>query len=180
MQLPVPDERHLVLVGLPGAGKTTIGRQVAARLDRPFVDFDEVIEAESGSSIAGLFASEGEAGFRRHEKELTARLVSVSAAVLSPGGGWITRESTAALLRPRSRLVWLQVSPAEAARRLGATASKRPLLSGDPEVQLEELLRVRERYYVTADSSIDTELFSPQLLVEHVARLASLPDGAVG
>jgi shikimate kinase len=173
-------DRHLILVGLPGAGKTTIGRLVAARLGRPFVDFDSVIEEETGSTVSELFASDGEEAFRARERALTQRLVHAAPSVLSPGGGWITASETVSLIRWRAHLVWLQVGPTEAARRMGTAAALRPLLQGDPEVRVAELLRVRERYYRTADTSFDTELISPQLLVEQVVRLASQPDRAVG
>lgn len=140
-----------MLVGLPGAGKTTVGELLAGQLGWTFIDFDDVIQNETGLSVAEIFVQLGEAEFRRRETELTARLASEARLVLSPGGGWILRNSL-----PGAVTVWLQVETAEAIRRLGDWAMKRPLLRDDPRGTMSKLLQERELYYSRADIVIDT------------------------
>lgn len=155
---------QVVLVGLPGAGKSTVGPLLARRLGWSFRDFDALIEAEAGLSVADIFRQQGEAGFRRLESELTARLASVPDLVLAPGGGWILRNSM-----PRAMLVWLVVDPAEASLRVGELANLRPLLQPDPLTRLKELLAQREPYYMRADIAVDTTGKSPEDVADAVA-----------
>lgn len=152
--------KHLVLVGLPGAGKTTIGRAAADRAALPFLDFDEEIERRTGLSPAEFFKQRGEAGFRAEELALSRELVGRHTIVVSPGGGWITQPAAREALRPHARLLYLRVSPAVAAARLGQEASKRPLLAveGDPVAALERLLASRRLLYESADQIVDTEV----------------------
>src|SRR5688572_27406814 len=95
---------RVVLIGLPGAGKSTVGPLLARRLGWRFLDLDPLIEAEAGLPIAQIFEQKGEAEFRRLETELTGRLASEPDLVLAPGGGWILRNTM-----PSAWLVWLQV-----------------------------------------------------------------------
>ncbi|MGQ0648602.1 MAG: shikimate kinase [Gemmatimonadaceae bacterium] len=171
----MPNGHHLALIGLPGAGKSTVARAVAAAIHRPLVDFDTEIERREGRPIADIFADSGEAHFRTLEAQLTRELVSSPSAVLDPGGGWVTQEKTVALIRPRTKLVWLRVSPGAALRRMGGNRSDRPLLmKGDPEGVLTRLAADRETSYSRADAAIDTELLTLQELVQQIAQLASL------
>jgi shikimate kinase len=166
--------RHLVLVGLPGAGKSTVGLGVATRLGRRFVDLDSDIEARAGQSVTDLFATVGEQRFRQLERAATAALVGSAPAVIAPGGGWMTQAETVALLRPHALLVYLRVSPEAALRRLGAAVASRPLLaSPDPTLALRSLALVREPLYATADRIIDTEPLDLQDVVESLVELAS-------
>jgi shikimate kinase len=154
-------DRHLVLVGLPGAGKTSVGRLLAGELGRPFLDFDEELERRNGCSVAELFARGGESAFRIMETRLSAELATRTAMVLAPGGGWMANAEAAATLRPAARIIYLRVSPAAALDRMGAERAARPLLAGaDPQAALETLLRQRERLYATADHVLDTEALS--------------------
>lgn len=163
-----------MLVGLPGAGKSIVGRAVAERLHRDFLDFDVEIERREGRSVARIFAELGERRFRELETVLTREVAALDGMILSPGGGWATDAERIALLRPPARLIWLRVSPEEAVRRLGDRVADRPLLAGlDPVAAMRRLLGERAPSYVLADFVVDTEAIDLQQLITHVARLAT-------
>lgn len=165
---------HLVLVGLPGAGKSTLGPKVAERLDCSFIDFDVEISRRAGIDITDIFARQGEESFRRLERELTEEFATAPGMVLAPGGGWITNPANPALLRPRSRIIHLRVGVDAALARLGPAVTKRPLLAtSDPRAALERLWAEREPLYRTADAEFDTETVDLQSLTSLVASLAS-------
>jgi shikimate kinase len=164
---------HLILVGLPGVGKTTIGKAVARRLGRTFVDFDQEIERRSGMEVREIFLLKGEDHFRALEFELTRELSTTSGMVLSPGGGWITRKNSVELLRSAGRIIYLRASPEAVGRRLRRVET-RPLLAGrDPVVALQELYEKRRDLYETADVVIETENLMRQQLIAKVVELAS-------
>ena len=169
---------HLVLVGLPGAGKSTVGLTLASRFERRFVDLDAEIERREGRTIAELFAERGEAFFRGRERRLTEELAEASEPlVLSTGGGWVTNAGVVALLRPRGRIIYLKVSPERALARLGEARSARPLLGHpDPLDVLRSLSEAREALYeAAADLVISTDLLTVQQVTDRVAELASVP-----
>ena len=164
---------HVILVGLPGVGKTTIGKAVARRLGRPFLDFDQEIERRSGMEVREIFRLKGEEHFRALEFELTQELSRTKGMVLSPGGGWITQKSSVELLRSAGRIIYLRASPEVVGRRLRRVET-RPLLAGrDPVVALQELYEKRRDLYETADVVIDTEKLMRQQLIAKVVELAS-------
>lgn len=182
VNLPLPQPLgHLVLVGLPGAGKTTVGRAVAAALGRPFLDFDEELERREGRSVSELFAQRGEVAFRQLEVALTRELVNAEPAVLAPGGGWITNEEVMALVRPPGRIIHLRISPAGALKRLGSARASRPLLMvRNPENVLERLWARRAQLYALADEEIDTEVVNYQQVAEKVVLLSRALDAGLG
>ena len=165
---------HIVLVGIPGAGKSTVGRELAARLQWPFVDLDDEIAAREQMSVRDIFAKRGEAHFRALEREATERLALAEApAVVAPGGGWITVPGLVELVRPPARLIWLRVSPERALERLGKGVEARPLLSGrDPLAALTAILTAREAFYLQADHTVSVELMTPIDAVEAILALA--------
>jgi shikimate kinase len=164
---------HLILVGLPGVGKSTIGRAAARQLGRPFLDFDQEIERRSGMSIREIFRLKGEDHFRAQEFELTKELSVTGGMVLSPGGGWITQEGSVELLRSAGRIIYLRASPDAVAKRLRRVET-RPLLAGrDPVVALRELYTKRRALYETADMVLDTERLARQQLIAKLVELAS-------
>ncbi|MEO8084264.1 MAG: shikimate kinase, partial [Ardenticatenales bacterium] len=119
----------LLLAGMPGAGKTTVGRAAAARLGRPFVDLDDVVAAEAGLSIAAIFALEGEAGFRRREAAAVAVLVDgLADVVVALGGGTLVDERNREVLCAAGLVIVLDASLEELAARLGRPGQERPLL----------------------------------------------------
>jgi len=168
-----PSSPHLILVGLPGSGKSTIGRRVARRLGRTFVDFDSEIERREGKSVAQIFAERGEAGFRALELELTKELAKTSGMILAPGGGWTTIPGAAALLRPPARMIYLRVKAEVAIGRILRGRRIRPLLqTADPLETLRKLLAEREAGYLEADHVLDVEVVKSQQLIATIARLA--------
>ena len=169
---------HLVLIGLPGAGKSTVGPGLAQRLGLRFLDLDAEIERRTGRTVPSIIRSDGEAAFRKLELGLTAELAKAEPAVLAPGGGWVTRPGTVALLRPPARLVHLRVSPEAALRRLGRERMARPLLDGsDPQGALAALEIARRDAYGSADWVIDTELLTIQRVIDIIVELVSPPEG---
>ena len=156
---------HLYLVGYRGTGKTTVGRLLAAAAGRPFVDLDERIEAGAGMTIAGIFAAEGEPGFRDRE---SAALVAASAeppSVIATGGGIILRPENRAALRETGWVAWLTAPAEDLWARIQAdatTAARRPKLAGGGFDEVTKLLAVREPLYRdVADSRVETAGLSP-------------------
>jgi shikimate kinase len=151
--------RQLVLVGLPGAGKSAVGRALADRLGWQFVDLDTEIEREAGRSVAELFAAIGEPGFRQLERTMTERYRVTSETVISTGGGWMAQPGLPALLRPTSRIIHLIVSPEEAVRRMALGRLARPLLAEavDPVAALQRLAQQRAAAYAMADRGVETD-----------------------
>jgi shikimate kinase len=125
-----------------------VGAALAHRLGWDFVDVDDAIVQQAGASVAELFRTHGEAAFREMEARLTAGLSSRDRVVLSPGGGWAARPGALEALPEGTAVVWLDVSPAEALRRLQGTAVERPLLAGpDPVAALTQLAEQRSERY---------------------------------
>lgn len=167
---------HLVLLGLPGAGKSTVGPLVATALGRPFVDLDAAIEQRAGRSIAEIFALGGETEFRAHEHVLTTLLLGPGAplSVFSPGGGWVEDPLNRAASDNPLFSVYLRVSPSVAIARMEGETRLRPLLDGpDPLRRVEELLRRREMLYLQSDHTVSTDLMSPEEVAASIVALAS-------
>lgn len=164
--------RHLVLVGLPGAGKSTVGPLVAERLGCPFLDLDVVIESGAGRPVAAIFASRGEPAFRELEREAMDGALAGPFAVIAPGGGWAAQPGNLAAAERRAVLVYLAISPAAAAERLAGN-SDRPLLVGSqPREVLEQLLLAREPFYRLAALEVDAEAGPPDFVAEGVVAAA--------
>ena len=164
--------RHVLLIGLPGSGKTVVGRRVARRLKAEFVDVDELIEREQGRSVRDIFAARGEPAFRALEAEAVERLVAGPARVISPGGGWAAQPGSLEAVRERGVTIWLQVDPAVAVQRASRTGG-RPLLDGpDPLGRMEALIERRRARYEAAQATLDTTTLTPDQAAEKVAELA--------
>jgi len=159
----------IVLVGLSGSGKSTVGRLLADRWAVPFIDLDLVIERDAGASIPQIFRLEGESGFRAREAAVTRNLAPAGPCVIATGGGWMDR----AELRdawPGAVRVWLQVRPHVAAERLAASPGSRPLLENEPpESVLQDLLARRLPTYRLSDYTVDTSDRTPAQVAEAVA-----------
>ncbi len=151
--------KHLALVGLMGAGKSTVGRECARRLARPFVDTDDVAVELSGlRDVAEIFAAGGEQLFRTHERSAVADVcVSPEPLVIACGGGVVLDSQNRKALRASSVVVWLRAPVAELVKRCG-DGSTRPLLRGDPAAALTRLERLRApAYEAAAHCVVETE-----------------------
>jgi shikimate kinase len=160
--------RSLVLVGLMGAGKSSIGRRLAVRLGLPFRDADTEVEVAAGCTIDEIFARFGEAAFRDGERRVIRRLLGEAPHVLATGGGAFIDPETRALIAAQGISVWLRadldVLVARTARR-----SNRPLLKqGDPREVLEQLIAIRYPIYAEADIVIDTDESPQDVMVDRV------------
>ncbi len=177
---PVP-ERPLALVGLMGAGKSAVGRILGERLGVALADLDAFIEAAEGCSIGDLFEREGEAYFRRREGEVLRQALDSGARVVACGGGVVVDPAHRALLRQRCRVVWLEVSPAEAARRIGEPAG-RPLLTGLPSLpRLAALLAERSPLYAeVAHVRIATDARTPEQVADAILARGDAERGEKG
>jgi shikimate kinase len=145
------------LIGLPGSGKSTVGRQLARRLQVPFLDSDHVIEQRLGCSIREYFEQEGEARFRDVEAEVLNDLTQQPCGVLSTGGGIVLREANRIHLRGRTQVVYLNSTPEELFRRLKHDKSRPLLQVADPLGKLRDLHAQRDPLYrETARFNIDT------------------------
>lgn len=165
--LPVR-ERTVVLVGLMGAGKTTVGRRLAERLDLRFVDADTEIEAAAGMSIADIFETHGEAHFREGERRVIARLLDEPGQVLATGGGAFMDPETRALIADRAISVWLKADLDVLYHRV-ARRNTRPLLRlDDPRKVLERLIAERYPVYAEADVTIDVSDEPPESTTNRV------------
>jgi shikimate kinase len=148
---------HLVLVGLMGAGKSTVGRRCAARLERPFVDTDDLVLAVAGATIEEIFRNGGEPRFRELEKSVVADVcASPEPLVIACGGGTVLDPENRRVLRASGVVVWLRAPAEVLAQRVG-TGATRPLLRDDPLGSLRRLERLREpAYEATAHCVVDT------------------------
>ena len=156
---PVPLHRgNLFLVGLPGAGKSTLGRQIARRLHKRFVDADTELEQRLGVSIPTIFEIEGEAGFRDREEATLAELTVMTEVVLSTGGGAVLRPANRARLRENGTVVYLHADPASLWDRVRHSRNRPLLQTSDPMSRLRELYAERDALYrEVADHVIQSE-----------------------
>ncbi len=165
-------KRHLILVGLPGAGKSTVGNLVAANLKVPFQDIDITIEEKLGISIADIFATRGEAEFRRLEQSETANALAGEPAVIVPGGGWAAQPGNLESVAGRAATVYLETSVETAVSRLSAGETRPLLIGSDPAVQLRDLFATRKPCYEKCDHHISTDGKNAEQVAIEVTELA--------
>ena len=167
--------RVLALVGLRGAGKSSVGEAVARRLSLPFVELDEAITREAQMTLSTIFEIHGEAYFRQMERDVLRRLLdSGKPAVIATGGSLVTDAETWGLLRSRARTVWLKSTPKEHWDRVVAQGDVRPM-RGRPRAmnELKQLLASRTPLYEQADVTIDTSERPVDDVVERIAGITS-------
>jgi len=164
--------RHVILVGLMGAGKSTVGALLADALGRPFVDTDDVIEATAGRTVAELFADGGEEAFRDLERAAVADVcASPDPLVIACGGGAVLDADNRRVLARSGVVVWLRAAPARLAARVGADDARPLLATGSTVDTLERLAQVRAAAYeAVADAAVDTDELAPDEVAERVLR----------
>lgn len=150
-------DRPIVLVGMMGAGKTTVGRRLAKALGLAFRDADTEIERAAGMSVAELFERHGEANFRQGETKVIARLLSGAPIVLATGGGALTNASTRALVKEKALSIWLRADVDTLVRRATRRPTRPLLKKGDPKETISRLLAERTPYYSEATLTVDSQ-----------------------
>jgi shikimate kinase len=178
--------RSVVLVGMMGAGKSSVGRRLAGRLAIPFVDADVEIEKAAGMTISEIFAAHGEAYFRAGETRVIARLLEGGPQVLATGGGAFMNADTRMAIRSKGISVWLRATLEVLNRRIKRRGD-RPLLKGvDPLETLRRLIGERDPVYAEADVTVESRDVPHETIVDeildglrgHVAPEVAAPDGA--
>jgi shikimate kinase len=176
--------RSIVLVGMPGCGKSAIGRRVAPRLDLPFVDVDEEIERAAGKAIKEIFADHGEPYFRDGERRVIARLLGSGPQVMATGGGALLAEETRANIRRSGFSIWVKADVPLLVRRV-MKRSNRPLFEGrNPETVMKQLMEARHPLYAMADMVVESRDVPHEIIVgeviEALARHPMLAGGHEG
>ena len=166
--------RSIVLVGMMGVGKTTIGKRLAQRLGMPFVDADHAIEEAAGMTVAEIFARYGEPAFRDGEKRVIGRLIEGPPCVIATGGGAFATEETRNLILEKARSVWLD-APIDTLVRRVSRRSSRPLLVGrDPRSVLTELAKARNGWYAMADIHVQSDDCPHEMTVDRIVQALKL------
>ena len=157
----------IYLVGFMGAGKTTVGRELAARLDVPFFDLDDLVEAAEKTSIKEIFSQHGEPYFRKRERDILRSTRYLDNAVVATGGGTFTFDENIQFIQSEGLSVWLSAPYSLLRGRIGDKAAERPLFRDD--VAAHELFKNRLRYYRMADVALDVR--EDETIAEIVERL---------
>lgn len=160
--------KPIVLIGMMGAGKTSVGRHLAQKLALPFVDADSEIEAAAQATITEIFERDGEAVFRSGERRVIARLLDGPLCVLATGGGAFMAPETRGKIRERAVSVWLRADIDLLARRIGRRRDRPLLNDGNPRETLVRLLAQRSPVYAEADIVVDSGEQSPDQVAEQV------------
>lgn len=164
----------VALLGLRGAGKSTLGAMAARNLGVPFVELDALVAKHAGMSLPVIFEMHGEAHFRRLEREALKKfLAETDRAVLATSGSIVTDKETYALLRKNAKTIWLRAEPDDHLRRVVAQGDLRPM-QGRPAArrELAELLSARKKLYARADVTLDTHTLAPEQVAERIVAAA--------
>jgi shikimate kinase len=173
--------RSIVLVGMMGAGKTSVGRKLAVRLGMPFVDADVEIETAAGMTIPEIFAQYGEPYFRSGEQRVIARLLDSSPQVLATGGGAYMNADTRALVRLKGVSIWLKAELDILLKRVMRRTNRPLLKTADPAATLAKLIEARYPIYAEADVTVQSEEIAHDIMVERViTAMKPLVDVAAG
>ncbi|WP_334176276.1 shikimate kinase [Pseudoxanthobacter sp.] len=160
--------RSIVLIGMPGAGKTTVGRRLAQVIGLPFVDADHEIERAAGMTIPEIFAAHGESGFRDGEKRVIARILTEGPQVLATGGGAFMAPETRAAIGENGLSVWLKAEVPTLLARVRRRNNRPLLANADPEGTLRALLAVREPVFAEADLTVRSRDMPHDVVVQAI------------
>jgi shikimate kinase len=165
--------RHIVLVGLPGSGKSTVGRLVAQGLSAPLIDIDGLLVREMGMPVSQIFGMVGEARFREMERDAVNAAQGGNPGVIVPGGGWAAQPGQLEAAMALSLVLYLRCLPATAVSR-SQQGEVRPVLAGDPAQRMRALLEEREPFYLLAHHTVQTEHKAPEAVAAEIMGLARL------
>jgi shikimate kinase len=170
-------KRHVLLVGLPGSGKSTVGQLVADALPAPLLDIDSILVRQMGMPVAQIFGMVGEPRFRSMERDAVATARARDPAVIVPGGGWAAQPGEVHSAKPNCLIIYLKCSATTAARR-SETSEVRPLIVGaDPVERVRSLLQAREPFYKLADYEVSADTKAAPVVAQEIVRLARAHGG---
>ena len=170
-------KKHIVLIGLPGAGKSTVGRIVAERLHAGFVDIDTILNRKEGKPISMIFAEKGEPVFREMERKEVEAALANEPAVIAPGGGWAAQPGALENAKSRGYLVYLKARAEVAAGRAEPSGTRAVLMGDDPLARMRELYTARDPFYAKADATVLTEAKSAENVAAEIVKLAQTGAG---
>jgi shikimate kinase len=170
--LATSPKQNIALIGFMAVGKSAVGRNLAKRLGRRFVDLDRVIERNAGMKVREIFEQKGEAYFRELEKQALAGVLAKQGQVIATGGGVVLNDDNLALLRERTLLIGLSASTETILKRVGASATRPLLEAGDRRERIEELLNTRRERYAQAHVTIDTGDLTLEQVVDKIIEIS--------
>jgi shikimate kinase len=170
--LPLNPNQNIALIGFMAVGKSAVGRKLARRLKRQFVDLDRIIEKCEGSKVRDIFEDKGEPYFRQLEKQALAHVLRENGQVIATGGGVVLHEDNLRLLQERSLIVCLMADVNAILRRAGSVKQRPLLMTADKAQRINELLEQRKEYYANAHVEIDTSDLTVDEVVGKILALA--------